>query len=275
MRIGDDDTLPRLTPAAVGVRGAYAGSSGPRYPWLMLAGIAALLAVLVFVASQAQAATRIGAVSERNPNPLTSPRIAVTSLRIRDFEAYPGIEAEAVDVVIESALQEIRSRNVEGSHGFTGSELQEVGRFLNALGVHENDDALSAADAAELKDLVAEQKTRRGVSVVELEEVAARVQEHYRGAGYFLAVAFLPAQQSSDGVVELGVLPGVLGDVVVTGGDADLVGSRFADALGEPVTEDGIAKRLYQLNQLPGLKAQAAFEPGARTGETRLNLKRH
>lgn len=102
--------------------------------------------------------------------------------------------------------------------------------------------------------------------------MAMRVQEYYRGAGYFLAVAFVPAQEPSDGEVELAVLPGVLGDVVVTGGDADLVGARFADALGEPVTEDGIARRLYQLNQLPGLKTQAAFEPGAETGETRLNL---
>jgi len=219
-----------------------------------------------------QARTRIGPVSERDPNPQTSPRIAVTSVQIRDFEAYPGIDHDAVAAVIESALADIRTRNLAGAHGFTAPELEEVGRFLNALGVHRDDVKLSAADAADLSELIRGQKSRRGLSIVELEEIAARVQKYYRDAGYFLTVAYVPAQEPRDGVVELAVLPGVLGDVVVTGGDADLVTSRFADALGQPVTEDSIGARLYRLNQLPGLKTQAAFEPGDETGETRLKL---
>lgn len=270
--IGDDDTQPRFATVGVGQQPLPVPVNPARMSWLWFAGFGVLVLAFVLFANQAQAAPLIGAVSERNPNPQTSPRLAVSSVRIRDFKAYPGINPEAVDAVIESALLEIRGRNIEGSHGFTGAELEEVGRFLNALDVHGGEAGLSAADAVDLKELIADQKTRRGVSVVELEEVAARVQEHYRDAGYFLSVAFLPAQDPADGVVELAVLPGVLGDVVVTGGDADLVASRFADALGEPVTEEGINRRLYQLNQLPGLKTQAAFAPGAQTGETRLNL---
>lgn len=270
--IGDDDTQPRFAPAGGNQQlpGARASSMGSGWMWLV--GVCVVAVALVFATAQARAAAHIGTLSERNPNPLTSPRIEVSSVRIRDFEAYPGIDEQEVQAAIESALLDIRSRNSEGGHGFTASELEEVARFLNALGVHRNDARLSAADAADLEELIRDQKTRRGVSVVELEEIAARVQEHYRNAGYFLTVAFLPAQEPKDGVVEISVLPGVLGDVVVTGGDADLVASRFADVLGEPVTEDAIARRLYQLNRLPGLKTQAAFEPGTETGETRLNL---
>ena len=269
--IGDDDTQPRFAPAG-GIQApplASAQSDGIGWAWLV-AGLALAL-LLVLLSASAPAAT-IGAVSERNPNPSTSPRMDVASVQIRDFEAYPGIDRAAVDTVIESTLTEIRARNVEGNHGFTGSELDEVGRFLNALGVHQSGARLSAADAADLNEMIRGQKARRGVSVVELEEVAARVQDHYRDAGYFLTVAFVPAQEPSEDIVELVVMPGVLGDVVVNGGDADLVSARFASALGEPVTEDAIARRLYQLNQLPGLKAQAAFEPGSEPGETRLKL---
>jgi hemolysin activation/secretion protein len=278
--VSDDVTRPRLVPGTSSESPPPPRKRPPRIGWRWFAGVGLLALIVALAATQAQAQTnnqgqaavRIGAVSERNPNPLTSPRIAVAAVQIRDFQAYPGIDSNSVDALIEAALTDIRSRNVEGGHGFTASELEEVGRFLNILGVHRGGDDLSARDAADLKALITGQKHRRGVSIVELEEVAARVQEHYRDAGYFLAVVYVPVQEPQGDIVELSVLPGVLGDVVVNGGDAGLVASRFADALGEPVTQDAIASRLYQLNRLPGLTAQAAFEPGNETGETRLNL---
>jgi len=68
------------------------------------------------------------------------------------------------------------------------------------------------------------------------------------------------------------VLPGVLGAVTVEGGDADLVRRRFADLIGRPVRTETLAARLYALNRLPGLTAQASFQEGAAVGETRLDL---
>ena len=38
------------------------------------------------------------------------------------------------------------------------------------------------------------------------------------------------------------------------------------------MTHQLVDERLFALNQLPGFKAQAAFEPGNEVGETRLNL---
>ena len=74
----------------------------------------------------------------------------------------------------------------------------------------------SGANAAAWEDvraLAAQQKQRRGLSIVELEEVAADVQALYREAGYFLAVGYLPSQRVESGSVQIAVLPGVLGDV--------------------------------------------------------------
>lgn len=267
----EDDTQRRDT---VGFSSEAASKPQPRRPhpaaWLVL--VAAAVILLGFVALEARASTVIQAVSERSGDPLSSPRLAVRSLRIRDFQAYPGIQENDLETLIQEALTEIRERNAEGDHGFTRSELDEVGRFLSALGAHQAGGSLSATDAEDLMALIEQQKIRRGISVLELEEIASRVQAYYRDAGYFLAVAYLPAQQVDDGVVDIGVLPGVLGDVVVTGADQRELASRFSEVVGEPVTEESITRRVYLLNQIPGLKAQAAFEPGSEVGETRLKV---
>jgi hemolysin activation/secretion protein len=269
--ISDDDTQRRDAVAASSEVASQAQSPrGRSATWLVLAAVAMLL--LGFAAFEARAAIVIRAVSERSPDPMSSPRLAVRSVRVRDFQAYPGVVESDLDTLIDDALAAIRERNAEGDHGFTRTELDEVGRFLSALGAHQEGGGLSATDAEDLMALIEQQKIRRGISVLELEEIAGRVQAHYRAAGYFLAVAFLPAQQVEDGVVEISVLPGVLGDVVVTGADQEELASRFAEVVGKPVTDESITRRVYLLNQVPGLKAQAAFEPGSVVGETRLNV---
>src|SRR5690606_7310799 len=93
-----------------------------------------------------------------------------------------------------------------------------------------------------------------------------------RAEGWFLASAYLPAQQVRDGAARIEVLPGVLGDVVVEGGDAAPVTGAFAPLLGRPITLAEISSRLQALNALPGITAQASFAPGARVGESRLRL---
>lgn len=246
-------------------------SARRHWRWIMGLGLVTAL-VLLLIAVRVHAGVRIDPVRDRAANPASSPRLPVSAVQVRDFHPHPGIDLAEVQAEIEATMAEIRERNEVGSHGFSHSELEEVGRLLNAMGAHQTDQALTAADALDLQALIRDQKQRRGVSVVELEEVAARVQQHYRQAGYFLAVAYVPAQEVHDGVVEIAILPGVLGEIDVRGGNADMVASRFQGALGQPVTEDDISNRLYQLNQIPGFKAQAAFEPGGAVGETRLNL---
>ena len=232
----------------------------------------ALLCIAVF-ASRTFAATDIPPVAERNPNPVTSERLAVEEIGMRDYGVLPGITAESVQSVIDAKLEEIRERNAAAEHGFTNPELAELGRLLKALGVHEKNSELSQRDTADLTALIREQKNRRGLSIFELEEVAAAAQAHFRENGYFLAVAFVPAQSVTDGTVALAVLPGVLGEVSVQGGRKSIVARRFQDLIGKPLTQRVISTRLYSINQASGVSAQASFEPGARVGETRLNIE--
>jgi len=46
-----------------------------------------------------------------------------------------------------------------------------------------------------------------------LNDAASRVQRHYRERGYFLAVAYLPQQEIREGIVEIAVLEGRLGQI--------------------------------------------------------------
>jgi hemolysin activation/secretion protein len=278
----EDDTQPRLPEDLMAVSNTSAvlmeaPVENRRWPlWL----VAALLLLGLLTANRllaAETATedtglKIPAVVERDPNPATSPRLPVSRVVLdQAADAIEGVEDEALLSVIDQKLKEIRKRNAPGHHGFTVAELEEVGRFLNALGAHEADSSLTARDAVDLSSLLEEQKARRGLSIIELEEIAGAVQAHLRDAGYFLAVAYLPAQDVVEGEVAIGVLPGVLGEVQVAG-SKDRLGRRFNDLIGRPVTRREINTRLYALNQAQGFSARASFEPGDEVGETRLNL---
>ncbi|HEX7036541.1 MAG TPA: ShlB/FhaC/HecB family hemolysin secretion/activation protein [Pseudomonadales bacterium] len=283
----DDDTR-RRDADEVTLRGAYATGEGEdaggaldsgARRWFWFAALGLLLAAAAAAVPEALAgdggATQIPPVRERVPDPTSSPRVAVERVHVTwagDPEQLPDGLLETLQQRADAALADIRARNTPGSHGFTDSELQEIGRFLEVLGVHRNGGTLDAADARDLGALIREQKQRRGVSVAELEEVAAAVEQSARAEGWFLAAAYLPAQPVRDGAARIEVLPGVLGDVVVEGGDARSVTSAFAPLLGRPVTLTEVSSRLQALNALPGVTAQASFVPGAQVGESRLRL---
>lgn len=279
-RAAEDDTQPRLPERVLdgAVSSPVPVESKSRWPmWLgcVLLIICALTANRLLAAESTTAAGSfsIPSVAQRDPNPATSKRLPVQRV-VLDPSSTDG-ELQSVmaglDQVIDTRLREIRKRNAPGHHGFTAAELEEVGRFLNALGAHEKDNRLTARDATDLSALLADQKARRGLSVVELEEIAGAVQTHLRDAGYVLAVAYVPSQTVTDGTVTIGVLPGVLGEVRVAGA-SDRLSRRFDDLVGRPVTRREINTRLYALNQAQGFSARASFEPGSEIGETRLNL---
>ncbi len=278
-RAGEDDTQPREENKPENGTRLTAGSAVRRKrrgrSWLMwvLAGVV-LLAATRLMAAEGGDGFRIASLAERDPNPATSPRLDVRQVVLADPAVLDNLAVapSELEEAMAARLAAIRTRNQAGRHGFTPAELEEVGRLLNALGAHDPGRVLTARDAADLTALLADQKARRGVSVVELQEVAAAAQAYLRERGYFLAVAYLPAQTVASGRVRVAVLPGVLGDVRVAGAP-DKLGHRFRDLLGRPVTWREINTRLYALNQAPGFSARAGFEPGDAVGETRLHLE--
>ncbi|MFD2376579.1 POTRA domain-containing protein [Ottowia pentelensis] len=74
---------------------------------------------------------------------------------------------------------------------------------------------VTAMDEQELHQLAAPYLGRE-VNLAELQALAQAITTQYREHGYFLAQAIIPVQQVKDGVVEISVIEGRLGQVNVT-----------------------------------------------------------
>ena len=113
----------------------------------------------------------------------------------------------------------------------------------------------------------------------QLQQVADRITDRYRKAGYIVATAFVPAQEvGSDGIVRLDVLEGTIGKVVVKGTSRYRPGVIAAPAerlKGRPLREKDIDSALLYARDLPGVTVSSTFQPGASTGQTDLVMVAH
>ncbi len=141
--------------------------------------------------------------------------------------------------------------------------------------MHAPDATLGPGDASELLALIQAQKARRGLSIVQLEQLAADVGRFYRDHGLPLAVAYVPVQTVDDSIVELAVLPGILAQTRVDSEDfpVRLVERAFARQVGEAVEATEVESVLWRINELPGVRAQGRFVTGPDVGTTVLDLQ--
>jgi len=115
------------------------------------------------------------------------------------------------------------------------------------------------------------------VTFAQLNAVAARITAHYRQHGYLLARAYLPAQEISDGVVEVAVLEGRLAEVRVanTSRVVASVLDRRTERLPvrEPLNGRKLERSLLLLSDLPGVEVRSTLKPGAAVGTSDLDLQ--
>ncbi|MGH7388704.1 MAG: ShlB/FhaC/HecB family hemolysin secretion/activation protein [Candidatus Rokuibacteriota bacterium] len=116
----------------------------------------------------------------------------------------------------------------------------------------------------------------RGLTLAQLETLAALITAKYRERGHLLARAYVPAQDLVDGVVEIAVSEGRIGQVQVTGarryGPAFL-GAHVRPDPAQPVFDARRFERgLLLLNDLPGLQVKSTLAPGGEPGTTDIVL---
>lgn len=99
-------------------------------------------------------------------------------------------------------------------------------------------------------------------------ELANRITEKYRNAGYFLSRAFVPAQKVEDGIITLKVVEGYIETVEWEGDLKDRVAaSSVVQSLitnlkqMRPLNSASIESYLLRLNDLPGLSFRALIKP--------------
>ncbi len=129
-----------------------------------------------------------------------------------------------------------------------------------------------------LKDSVGKELDFEG-----LIEAANSVRAYYRANGYFLAQAYLPAQQIKDGVVEIAILEGRLGTVELKPDPASRLRPDFARGIldqhlkeGDPITETGLERPLLLLSDLPNVVVSSEIGPSTKAigaADLRVNIK--
>lgn len=145
--------------------------------------------------------------------------------------------------------------------------------------------AADLATEAELQAVVA-YAIGKELDFAGLEQLARAVTEFLRGRGWFLAEAYLPKQDVTDGHIEIVIRPGRLDGKtgrgmpyrIMPGGKlATRIAAERLDAIaaaqlrpGGAAHEGDMERALLLMNDLPGLSAKARLEPGAEAGSTRV-----
>lgn len=165
-------------------------------------------------------------------------------------KAQPQIRIEPGQAAAPAASSEQRVRvqrlQISGAKAFAPTELLAVTGF---------------APGSEL-------------TLADLRGMAARITQHYRSRGYFVAQALLPAQDILDGVVRIAVLEGVYGAVSLR--NRSTLNEGLARHLlsgldaGAAITADGLAGPLLLLSDLPGVAVKSTLLPGASVGASDL-----
>lgn len=215
---------------------------------------------------------------ERPNVPTAGPFFDVSDVRILGIEDDPerGIDLVRLRQTAMAALARQAAEQEIEDQGFSNAELREIARLLERVRGRQDESIVTkVALFDELVDLIEELESRRGISVFDLEAVALEIQDEIRATGMLLAQVVVPPQTVRNGVVDLRVYPGVLGDVAVMNNNiyrAQPLQSAFQDRTGETVRVDEIEERLRLVNDLGGMDISGVFVPGRNPGETQLQL---
>lgn len=172
--------------------------------------------------------------------PVPAPARTAPDLRIQppDTPAVTGFEG--------TRKIRVNSIRLQGQTAFTEAELMQASGFV---------------PGSEL-------------NLGELRAVAARIADHLRGRGFFVAQAFLPAQDVTDGQVSITVVEGRYGKVEQR--NQSRLRPGVADALmgdvaaGQTVRTAPLESSLLLLSDLPGVLVRSTLAPGFIVGTSDL-----
>ncbi|MDL2358402.1 MAG: ShlB/FhaC/HecB family hemolysin secretion/activation protein [Pseudomonadota bacterium] len=133
-----------------------------------------------------------------------------------------------------------------------------------------------SGNASQPEQLLAPLLTRyvgKSLTLAQLNEAADVIKRHYRAKGWFLAQAYIPAQQPANGIVEIAVLEGRIDRLTVNVAPDAPISADYANRLvaahlqsGQTITETGLEAPLLLLRDLPRVDAKSVINPGSVPG---------
>lgn len=180
----------------------------------------------------------VGAPLQQIPPTPSQPR-TLPEIRLERGRPPPSPEQAGVRIVAKSL-------RVTGQTKFTEAELIAAAQF----------------------------KPGAELSLADLRAMAQRITDFYSRHGYFVAQAYLPAQDIPDGVVTIAVVEGRYGQIKLD--NRSRVSDRLAHDLlaglntGDVVETGPLERRLLLLSDLPGVDVRSTLSPGAAVGTSDL-----
>jgi hemolysin activation/secretion protein len=135
---------------------------------------------------------------------------------------------------------------------------------------------ISGAQAFSESQLVAASEFVAGseLNLQQLRQVAAKITAFYQTNGYFVAQAYLPAQEIKDGQVTINVLEGRYDQIKVNdtaGLSSTIKKSALGNlASGQAITTEELESGMLNLSDIAGIKVRSTLTPGASVGTSDL-----
>jgi hemolysin activation/secretion protein len=112
------------------------------------------------------------------------------------------------------------------------------------------------------------------MTLADLRAMALKISDYYHSNGYFVAQAYLPAQDIKNGAVTIAVIEGRYGKVILRNKTtlSDAVADDILAGLnsGDLIASGPLESRLLMLSDLPGVKVKSTLIPGAAAGTSDL-----
>lgn len=219
----------------------------------------------------------IPGVKDRDPDPESGPRLAVSEFRIQGLVEYPelGITRKTLNELVEKIRFVFMAEGKLLESGYTLDELGGLSDLLVDIEEQTTDRHVTPIEVQKLVWLIRGQRAKRGITLGQIETIADKITRFYRERGFILAKAYIPKQEVRDGIVTLTLLLGVLGSVDVNNNklySSEKLKSVFNDMLTAPVTSSQVEENLYLINDFPGVSVNGYFEPGYQVGDTKLTI---
>lgn len=186
-----------------------------------------------------------------------------------------GVRLIELFQIAENSRLELQQIDVMNQYGLTDRDLELIGGKLKE-NLYQDDEGLKKAYADIIKRVRQDKKYREEMSIGQLQEIANRLTDYYRNAGFVVAQVYVPEQTIKEGVVHLQVIEGVLGDITVTDNrdySAEVLSQRFERLRGRVIHKQSLETALLSLSDYPGLIAYGVLQPGKRPGEADLVIK--
>ena len=114
--------------------------------------------------------------------------------------------------------------------------------------------------------------TNKEMTMASLQEVANLLAKYFRDHGYFIAQAYLPVQEINDGTVEIAVIVGRCGDILLNNQSSvpdSIIKTQLAGIQPGAYIQTSIMERAALLvSDLPGVSVRTTLIPGKLPGTT-------